>query len=73
MSFYSFDSGGGIRSRVPESWLMDLSLLGGALGGIIAMRLFKYKTRDWYFVWGLPVFIVLQAVLFLHLHAGGLF
>ena len=52
---------------------MGLSFMGGALGGIIAMRLFNHKTRDWYFVWGLPVFVVLQAVLFLYLHAGGLF
>lgn len=66
-------SGGGARSRVPESWLMGLSFMGGALGGIIAMRLFNHKTRDWYFVWGLPVFVVLQSVLFLYLHAGGLF
>ncbi|MEI3464322.1 MAG: DUF1294 domain-containing protein [Bifidobacterium angulatum] len=65
-------SSGGSWSRVPESWLMGLSFMGGALGGIIAMRLFNHKTRDWYFVWGLPVFVVLQTVLFLYLHAGGL-
>lgn len=65
--------GGGSRSRVPESWLMGLSFMGGALGVIIAMRLFNHKTRDWYFAWGLPVFVVLQTVLFLYLHAGGLF
>ncbi|MFR0568489.1 DUF1294 domain-containing protein [Bifidobacterium apri] len=65
--------GGGSRSRVPESWLLGLSFMGGALGGIIAMRLFNHKTKDWYFVWGLPVFVVLQTVLFLYLHAGGLF
>ena len=65
--------GGGSRSRVPESWLMGLSFMGGALGGIIAMRLFNHKTRDWYFAWGLPVFVVLQGVLVLYLHAGGLF
>lgn len=65
-------SSGRIRSRVPESWLMGLSFMGGAIGGIIAMRLFKHKTRDWYFVWGLPVFVVLQTALFLYLHAGGL-
>lgn len=31
-------AGGRNRSRVPESWLLGLSFLGGALGGIIAMR-----------------------------------
>lgn len=66
-------SSGGSWSRVPESWLMGLSFMGGALGGIIAMRLFNHKTRDWYFAWGLPVLVVLQTVLFLYLHAGGLF
>ena len=45
---------------MPESWLMGLSFMGGALGDIIAMRLFNHKIRDWYFVWGLPVFVVLH-------------
>ena len=61
------------RMRLPELWLLGLSLLGGSLGGMIAMRLFRHKTKKWYFVMGLPLFIVLQTVLFLYLHAAGLY
>ena len=59
--------------RLPELWLMGLSLLGGSVGGMVAMRLFRHKTRKWYFVAGPPLFVVLQTVLFLYLHAAGLY
>ena len=35
--------------RIPEKILLGLSLLGGAPGGIIAMRLFRHKTNKKYF------------------------
>ncbi len=35
--------------RVPEKVLLSLSFLGGALGGILAMNLFRHKTKHWYF------------------------
>ena len=35
--------------RIPEKVLLTLSLLGGAPGGIIAMRLFRHKTGKKYF------------------------
>ena len=35
--------------RVPEKTLLALSLFGGALGGIAAMRCFRHKTRHWTF------------------------
>jgi len=31
--------------RTPESVLLGLSLLGGAFGGLLAMLLFRHKTR----------------------------
>ena len=49
---------GGWRAR--EVVLLTLSLLGGELGGLLAMRLVRHKTRVYYFVWGLPIMIVLQ-------------
>lgn len=46
--------------RLPEFALLAFALLGGALGGILSMRLVRHKTAKWYFNVGLPVFIVLQ-------------
>lgn len=60
------------RSRVPEVVLLGISLVGGALGGLVAMRLVRHKTRKWYFSWGLPAMIVLQVALFVYLRLGGI-
>ena len=35
--------------RISERTLLTLSFLGGALGGLIAMQLFRHKTKHWYF------------------------
>lgn len=63
---------GRTRSRIPEVVLLGLSLVGGAVGGLVAMRLVRHKTRKWYFSWGLPAMIVLQVALFLYLRLGGI-
>lgn len=46
--------------RVREFVLHKLSLLGGAFGCLLAMRLVWHKTRAYYFVRGFPIMIVLQ-------------
>ena len=35
--------------RIPEKTLLLTSFLGGALGGLAAMQLFRHKTKHWYF------------------------
>ena len=37
--------------RVPEKILLALSIIGGGVGGSVAMELFRHKTRGehWYF------------------------
>ncbi len=37
------------KRRTPEKVLLGLSFIGGALGGILAMNLFRHKTKHWYF------------------------
>ena len=46
------------KFRVSELTLFVLSLLGGSLGGLIAMHTFHHKTRKWYFKFGIPLILM---------------
>ena len=49
--------------RIPESTLFVLALIGGSLGSIIGMHLFRHKTRHWYFLYGMPAILIIQVLL----------
>lgn len=49
--------------RVRESTLFLIALLGGSVGSILGMRMFRHKTRHWYFIYGMPAILVLQILL----------
>lgn len=49
--------------RISEATLFLIALLGGSLGSIIGMQLFRHKTRHWYFVWGMPVIFFAELAL----------
>lgn len=49
--------------RVPEKTLFLPAVLGGALGGILGMRVFRHKTKHWYFKFGFPTLLILQLAL----------
>lgn len=53
--------------RISEKALFLPALLGGALGGTLGMRIFRHKTRHWYFRRGFPLLLVLQAAALLWL------
>lgn len=46
------------KFRIKELTLFVLSLLGGSLGGLIAMHTFHHKTRKWYFKFGIPLILM---------------
>lgn len=56
--------------RVRERTFFLLALLGGALGGIVGMQVFRHKTKHWYFRYGLPAILILQGGLALWLVLG---
>lgn len=49
--------------RVPEKTLFLLPLLGGSVGALLGMWLFRHKTRHWYFVCGIPAILLAQLAL----------
>ncbi len=46
--------------RIPEATLFIIALIGGSVGSILGMYLFRHKTRHWYFVFGMPAILLLQ-------------
>ncbi len=48
------------RWRIPEKTLFLAAILGGSAGSIAGMRLFRHKTKHWYFKYGLPAILILQ-------------
>ena len=49
--------------RVPEKTLFWLAAMGGSLGGLLAMRLFRHKTKKPAFTVGFGALFILQTVL----------
>ena len=49
--------------RIPEKTLFLLPLLGGSVGALLGMRVFRHKTKHWYFVWGIPRILLAQTAL----------
>lgn len=49
--------------RVKESTLFILAIIGGSVGALLGMHVFHHKTRKWYFAWGIPAILVIEAVI----------
>ena len=49
--------------RIPEKTLFLVTALFGGLGGTLGMRVFRHKTKHWYFKFGFPALLVVQIVL----------
>ena len=48
------------RSRIMIVTLLGLAFIGGSLGGLIAMYLFRHKIRKDYFTVGIPMIMLMQ-------------
>ena len=48
--------------RIPEATLFALAFIGGSIGCIAGMYVFRHKTKHWHFVYGMPLILILQIV-----------
>ena len=48
------------RSRIAIVTLLILAGVGGSIGGLIAMYLFRHKTNKDYFTVGIPLILLMQ-------------
>lgn len=51
--------------RIPEAVLFIVAVIGGSVGCIFGMQIFRHKTRYWNFVYGMPAILILQIILIL--------
>lgn len=49
--------------RIPEKTLFLIAVIGGSVGSIAGMRLFRHKTKHWYFAYGMPAILIVQLVI----------
>ena len=49
--------------RIPEKTLFLVSIIGGSVGTLVGMYLFRHKTKHWYFVVGMPAILVVHVVI----------
>ena len=49
--------------RTPEATLFLIALLGGALGSVLGMYVFRHKTKHWYFALFMPLILIAQIAL----------
>ncbi len=53
--------------RIPEKTLLGVCAIGGSLGGLMGMRLFRHKTKHPQFYIGIPVMLVVHIALLVYL------
>ena len=46
--------------RIPEKTLLGVCLIGGSVGGLISMHLFRHKTKHLRFRLGIPLMLIAQ-------------
>lgn len=49
--------------RIPEATLMGVAFIGGSIGSIAGMYLFRHKTRHPKFTVGLPIILIGHIIL----------
>ena len=58
--------------RIKESTLLLIAALGGSVGALLGMEVFRHKTKHWQFKVLVPVFFILHIALAVWLVKSGL-
>lgn len=48
--------------RIPEKVLIGLALIGGSVGALLGMNVFRHKIRKWKFIISIPLILMLQII-----------
>ncbi|OLS03748.1 DUF1294 domain-containing protein [Tissierella creatinophila] len=53
--------------RISESFLFNVSIIGGALGSLLGMKAFHHKTKKKKFVIGIPIILIFNILVIIYL------
>lgn len=53
------------KNRIPEITLITLSMIGGSIGAILGMLIFRHKTKKWKFKLLFTIFLIIHFILFI--------
>lgn len=48
--------------RIPEKVLFLAAIIGGSIGSLLGMYLFRHKTKHFSFIFGLPLILAIQVL-----------
>lgn len=57
--------------RIKEATLFGVSFIGGSIGTLLGMYMFRHKTKHIYFVIGMPLILILHIALAVFLFTKG--
>ena len=57
------------RWRIPESMLLTLAVVGGSIGALLGMLVFRHKTKHKKFIIGVPLILAAQVALLIAIMA----
>lgn len=68
-TLYGLDKFNAIRGkwRIRELVLLFYAFIGGSIGGFLAMKLFRHKTKKAKFSLGIPIILLIHALLIAYL------
>lgn len=53
--------------RISEKALIIVSMLGGTVGSLVSMNVFRHKTKKIKFILGIPIILVLQIAFIIYM------
>lgn len=57
--------------RISEKALIIVSMLGGSVGSLISMNIFRHKTKKMKFILGIPIILILQIAFIIYMCYNG--
>lgn len=52
--------------RIPENTLFAFTFLGGGVGTILGMYIFRHKTKKLKFIMGMPAILILEILIYIY-------